>query len=203
MSGDKQIVVGLFYEQPGGKIAYIYMQSKRSETTVFVYYEDGGNPKTAPLDEVLLWKERPDLKDFPNAIDPKLPYEFDLHWDIKYMSDLKRELVGHQCEKQIRQTMVKHGIVLKGKKYKEIIPDSKCYLLTLAPGEEPCVVHGPFKVAKAWNETVKFFKETGNKVDGRLLLLEVFEEGTPCVTEYTKEDCDKLRDAANGADVGI
>lgn len=203
MPESKQIVVGAFYELPDGKIVFVYLQSNKSDTTVFGYYEDGSDPKTATIGETLLWKRRSDLRDFPNAIDPRLPYEFDLYWDIKHMSNLKRELVGHQFEKEIRQAMVTHGIVLKGKKYAEVVPDSKCYLLSLLPGEEPCIARGPFKVAKAWDETVKFFKETGNKVEGRLLLLEVFEEGLPCVTEYTKEDIDKLRDAINGTDVGI
>ena len=203
MAESKQIIVGVFYELPNGKIIYVYLQSNKLGTTVFGYYEDGSNAQMATLEEAQLWKERRDLKDFPNAINPRLPYDFDLHWNIKHMSDLKRELVGHQFEKEIRQAMVTHGIVLKGKKYAEVVPDSKCYLLSLMPGEEPCIARGPFKVAKAWNETVKFFKKSGNKADGRLLLLEVLEEGAPCVTEYTKEDIDKLRDAANGADVGI
>ena len=203
MLDNTQIIIGVFYELSNGEIIYVYGKSITSTTAIFCYYAVDGNAKTVVAAETRNWKERRDLRDFPNTTDPKLPYDFDLYWDIKRISDLKRELVGHRFEKQIRQAMVTHGIVLKGNKYKEVVPDSKCYLLSLLPGEEPCIACGPFKSANAWIEAVKFFKETDNKIEGRLLLLEVFAEGLPCVTEYTKEDCDKLLDVAIDTDVGV
>jgi hypothetical protein len=44
--------------------------------------------------EYWTWKHRRDLTDFPNAKDPLLPYVFDLFWDIKHLSELKRALAN-------------------------------------------------------------------------------------------------------------
>lgn len=32
------------------------------------------------------------VRDFPNAKNPRLPYEFDLHWDIKRTDELSKEI---------------------------------------------------------------------------------------------------------------
>lgn len=55
-----------------------------------------GSPRqsaSAPVDEFLAQYEfLPELTDFPDAWDPKLPYEFDLYYDIQFTSELVRLL---------------------------------------------------------------------------------------------------------------
>ena len=48
------------------------------------------------------WIYRKDLRDYPDAVDPRLPYVFDLNYDIKYTSDLIRELKSNgQAQKDL------------------------------------------------------------------------------------------------------
>lgn len=104
--------IGIHYELPDGRIAYTYGWSGK-ENLVSYYFDDGNGGRTVSIDEFQTWKPRRDLGDFPNARDPRLPYVFDLFWDIKYMSQLKRELSwGHRDEKEIREIMRDHNIVL-------------------------------------------------------------------------------------------
>jgi hypothetical protein len=82
------ISLGIHYEMPNGKIAYVY-----GFCGGFVsYYLDGYREGKISVDEFKQWKPREDLYDFPNAEDPRLPYAFDLYFDIKHVSDLLREL---------------------------------------------------------------------------------------------------------------
>ena len=103
------IIVGAFFETPDGRIARTYGASRLK---VMYYFDDGEGGREADQAEYQTWKIRNDLRDFPNARDPRLPYVFDLFWDIKYMSDLKRELDGHEDEDEIRDCMRNHGITL-------------------------------------------------------------------------------------------
>ena len=106
----KTCVVGAFYERPNGEIIYTYGWNGINHT--LQYYTDGGPGRSAPEKEVETWKPL-DIRDFPNAKDPRLPYTFDLLWDIEYMSQLRRELKGHPEEKEIRETMKEYGVELK------------------------------------------------------------------------------------------
>lgn len=107
-----EIVIGIHYELPDGRIVYTYGFND-VEKTVQYYFDDDKGGRTANYAELNKWKPRRDLKDFPNAKDPRLPYVFDLFWDIKYMSQLKNELArGHKDENEIKEKMREHNIVL-------------------------------------------------------------------------------------------
>jgi len=207
---NEQIVVGAFYELPDGTIAFVYGYSagKDEASAKISYYtlKYGSirSYKDTSFVKTVLWKKRPDLKDFPNSKDPKLPYEFDLHYDIKYLSDLKRELLGHPEEKQLRKLMAVHNVVLTEAKFREKPPESKCYILVTLPGEERYFTAGPFKRADSDKEAAEAIKGLGDTINKtKLLLLEVFEDGMPCVTEYTAEDLSNLRKVVKNTDVNV
>lgn len=100
------VYINVLHEMPDGKIVRTYGANKFSVS----YFDNERNYGNVCIKDYLTWKLRRDLKDFPNAKDPILPYVFDLHWDIKYLSDLIRFLPGHDDEDEIRELMVKHNI---------------------------------------------------------------------------------------------
>lgn len=82
-----EVVIGAFYQ--------------RSTNPLDVVYTVGGGPgyihgynakmksfNTTP-EEVLKWTQLA-VNDFPHSPDPRLPYVYDLNWDIKYLSQLRR-----------------------------------------------------------------------------------------------------------------
>lgn len=102
--------VGIFYELPCGRIAKAYGFNS-SKQQISYYFDDDNGSHTVSLDLFQNWKPRNDLSDFPNARDPILPYEFDLFWDIKYLSDLKRAFHhSHDDLDSIQQAMTRHAI---------------------------------------------------------------------------------------------
>jgi len=103
-------VIGAFYELPNGQIAKTIGWNGKKKTILY-YFDDGQGSHTINEDETKEWKYLK-LYDFPNARDPKLPYVFDLLWDIKYTSDLVRELNGHYDEESIREEMKNYKIQL-------------------------------------------------------------------------------------------
>lgn len=105
------VVIGAFYELPDGRITRI-LGSSNVTGLVRHYFDDGLGGREIPVDETAGWLYQEGMEDFPNARDPRLPYVFDLVWDLKYMSDLRAELVGHDDEDEIRETMANLGIVL-------------------------------------------------------------------------------------------
>jgi hypothetical protein len=110
---DADIIIGAYYELEHGAIAYLVGWNGRTQEGE--YKTDNGECITyhdVTLAEFSVWKIRRDLHDFPNASDPRLPYVFDLFWDLKYISDLKRELAAHDDETSIREKMVEHNICI-------------------------------------------------------------------------------------------
>lgn len=108
---DSDIIIGAYYELDNGSIAYLVHWNGPAKTGE--YKTDNGKKVSyhpVSLEQFQTWTVRRDLHDFPNASDPRLPYVFDLYWDLKYTSDLKRELAGHDAEDEIRQTMAEHKI---------------------------------------------------------------------------------------------
>lgn len=102
--------IGIFYELPCGRIAKTY-GTDGSGQRVQYYFDDEGGSHTASTETLSTWKPREDLADFPNARDPRLPYEFDLFWDIKYKSDLVRAINNnHDDLDSIREAMERHAI---------------------------------------------------------------------------------------------
>jgi hypothetical protein len=88
------IVVGAYYKLPNNSISYIY-GCHGLKREISYYFDDDEGGKKASFEKVKSWKIRKDLKDFPDAKDPKLPYVFDLFWDIKHESELKKLIAEH------------------------------------------------------------------------------------------------------------
>lgn len=110
---ESNIVVGIFYELPDGRIVRTFRWDGRTKEVGY-YFDDGEGGRTAPETEVEeTWKQRRDLADFPNARDPRLPYSFDLFFDIKYTSELQRALTeGHDDLDEIKKMMKERGITV-------------------------------------------------------------------------------------------
>lgn len=105
------IVIGLLYQLPDGQIARLFGANGPTQQVRY-YFDDGQGERTAHVSEISGWVPRRDLADFPNARDPRLPYVFDLLWDLKYLSCLREELEGHRDESKIRKKMAEHNIQL-------------------------------------------------------------------------------------------
>lgn len=109
------IVTGGFYELADGRIARVYTYTP----TKVGYYFDGDRKDAHRYGEMShaqlrACTYRGDLKDFPNAIDPLLPYAFNLFWDIKHHSELRKAVQsGHEEMEDIKFFMNQYGIVLK------------------------------------------------------------------------------------------
>jgi hypothetical protein len=112
-SKNDDIVVGIFYEMPDGRIVKTF-GFNNIDKTVSYYLDDDKGTRLVPFYEIKTkWKPRRDLRDFPNARDPRLPYVFDLFWDIKHISQLKRAIEeGHEYLDEIKEKMLEHGIEL-------------------------------------------------------------------------------------------
>lgn len=59
-----------------------------------------------------------DIMDFPESVDRRLPYVFDLLFDIKTMSQLRREL-KHEHKQELLELMKDYGIRFEKKKKKK------------------------------------------------------------------------------------
>lgn len=103
--------VGIFYELPCGRIAKTYGYDGAKQR-IHYYFDDEAGGHTVSMDEFKSWKPRTELNDFPQARDPHLPNEFNLFWDIKYMSELKRAIARHHVDLDaIQAAMERHNIV--------------------------------------------------------------------------------------------
>jgi hypothetical protein len=89
------IVIGAFYEMPDGRITYVHGAGYGKVRHSF---DDGTPSAETPLEDTTTWTRRTDLRDYPNASDPRLPYDFDLLWDIKFLSQLRDELTSLPSE---------------------------------------------------------------------------------------------------------
>lgn len=87
-STSNEPIIGMFYQTPAGKIIYTYMGGPEGIGA----YEEGKSPRQYSYAEMANMKPLPKIRDFPNAQDPRLPYVYDLHWDIKRVSELKRAI---------------------------------------------------------------------------------------------------------------
>lgn len=79
-------VIGAFYQSPEGKILYTYGMMNYNVTCK----DEDDNPYSIPMVLFQQYKYL-NIRDFPNAKDPRLPYVFDLKWDFQYLSDFMRE----------------------------------------------------------------------------------------------------------------
>jgi len=79
-SPNPTFVIGAFYELPTGQIAHTIGWSGPTARLSY-HFDDGGGPRQIAAAACTAWIHHPDLHDFPNARDPRLPYVFDLLWD--------------------------------------------------------------------------------------------------------------------------
>ncbi len=100
------IIVGAFYETPKGVVRVTGSTQTHAQCSF-----DGGKREHIPLEQACDWVPRPDLKDFPDAIDPLLPYVFDLDHDIKNTSQLAWCLGQERgSDEELRDLMEVHNI---------------------------------------------------------------------------------------------
>jgi len=114
------IVVGAFYELPDGRIAKTYGWSGSGRIVSYAFDDDFGGRSLSEAD-CSSWKARPDLRDFPNARDPRLPYAFDLQWDIQHHSQLVKALANGGLEVALRRAMAEHGVHLTAEEEAELL----------------------------------------------------------------------------------
>lgn len=81
-----EVVIGTFYQRTEDPRDVVYAVGG---STIRVYgYDVHGNAFKAKPEEVMQWTMLA-VNDFPNSPDPRLVYAFDLHWDIKRVSQLR------------------------------------------------------------------------------------------------------------------
>jgi len=85
------IHIGGYYELPTKKVVYIF-RCNNVKREIHYKFENSKN-YIATFEEVKKWKHL-NINDFPNAKNPKVPYSFDLFFDIKRESDLKAAMQG-------------------------------------------------------------------------------------------------------------
>lgn len=51
--------------------------------------------------------------DFKDPVDPRLPYVFDLFFDVKSISDLKRYISDFGMSDSLKEMMIQHNVVLR------------------------------------------------------------------------------------------
>lgn len=85
-----KLVIGGFCEFPDGRIASVIGWNSL-EQSYQCRFENGQSIIVSKFDRHFI-KSRADLFYFPDAKDPHLPYEFDMMYGIKNLSDLKAEI---------------------------------------------------------------------------------------------------------------
>jgi len=109
----EEICIGIFYETPEGEIVYTY--SCKGPNNTIGYSSFGKENRECHIDKTQNWKPRRDLNKFPDDPDTRLPYVFDLHWDIKWLSELKHYLDNPESQEdadEMRGEAKRHGIKL-------------------------------------------------------------------------------------------
>ena len=115
-SFNTDIVIGTFYQTEFG-VVETYGFNGRDEIISWFrlkktkgfrnFYESG----CSKYSETKNWK-RLDIEDFPDSIDHVLPYSFDLFYDIKRMSELRRAFIYENSD-ELLEMMRNHGIRFK------------------------------------------------------------------------------------------
>lgn len=82
------LIAGVYYLTADNNIIYSYGFTE----TCLLAYDDNNKSYKINLTESSTLKLLNKVQDFPNAKNPKLPYEFDLNWDIKRSNELAREI---------------------------------------------------------------------------------------------------------------
>lgn len=114
-------VIGCFYQTPFGVVrtnSYSTLDNEKiigwykiKKTKGFKNYYQFGSVKQS---ETINWV-RLNIEDFPESVDRVLPYSFDLFFDIKRMSQL-RKAFSYEDKESLLETMKTHNITFKKRK---------------------------------------------------------------------------------------
>lgn len=108
------IIIGGYYRRPvEGDVVLTYGGSK---DWVHWQTDDHQSHGRSSRDEMDTWEFLEGVRDFPDAKDPRLPYEFDLHYDVHTLSQLVSEFNGlANClkDKHIKAMCKSYGIDLR------------------------------------------------------------------------------------------
>ena len=119
MTKNTNIVICWYYETNENKIAYLY---GFNETNILYKLNNDNKGYSIEKKDFSSWKYREDLRDYPDAVDPRLPYVFDLNYDIKYTSDLLRELKNNgQDQKDLIELIKETKIYENNKEIKKAL----------------------------------------------------------------------------------
>ena len=112
MAARQDVVIGGYYERPDGAVARTCGWDPVDRSVSYALDDGNGVRKVGEDVLATTWKRRADLRDFPNARDPVLPYAFDLLWDAKTRSALLPLLADPETAADVREAMEHHGIAL-------------------------------------------------------------------------------------------
>lgn len=113
---DKVITsVGGFYERPDGVIVKTCGFSDSGATVQAYEYHQPF--EDIPISKTVGWKPRNDIKEFPGCDnkDKRLPYDFDLYFDIKSYGELVAMVQGPMyCDnpQKLKKLMERHNLVV-------------------------------------------------------------------------------------------
>lgn len=110
--------IGVFYATPFGVVRTVGWDGRQNPPMISWYklsgtkrfsnlYSSGVTPQSDTADWVELR-----VADFPGSVDAVLPYSFDLFYDIKRMSQLRRAF-RNESKSELLAMMRKHGISFK------------------------------------------------------------------------------------------
>lgn len=89
MSG---LIIGAYYFKPDGICVYVYACHNDENGIPYYYYreeeKDGSKILAKDCQDWVISTSG----DYPNTKDPRVPYIFDLIWDIKRVSDIKKHI---------------------------------------------------------------------------------------------------------------
>lgn len=103
ISKTQGIVIGVFYQRSNDPMDIV--RSNAGDQQFLYGFDAHHKPFQANKETVASWTQLC-VSDFPNSSDPKLPYVFDLHWDIKRISNL--EWVPSGERKEVAALLVEH-----------------------------------------------------------------------------------------------
>lgn len=112
------VIGGCFYKhcESGVEIrlsGYSGRNGTDPHSVVLQGYDKHGNVYTLTEAELyqnyLQYREQ---EDFTDPVDPRLPYVFDLFWDIKTISQLKYHLDNEVVDQEMMDAMAKHNICI-------------------------------------------------------------------------------------------
>jgi hypothetical protein len=102
----KEIIIGAYYETLDNKIVYTYGSGPDG---IKYRFDDDSGGHLISKEDFFKWKIRNDLRDFPNARDPRVPYIFDLNYDLKYTSDVVRYLKDNPNDSNVIELIASHA----------------------------------------------------------------------------------------------